>query len=78
MLIRLPVIKRGKKLPVVLSKHEIINMINKTPQFQYRLLIALLYGCGLRCAEVRNVHVKDIDLHRNMLHVRQGKGKKDR
>lgn len=76
--VRLPVIRRGKKLPVVLSKIEVINMINKTPTFKHRLLIALLYGCGLRCGEIGNIHIKDIDLHRNMLHVRQGKGNKDR
>ena len=38
----------------------------------------MCYGCGLRCAEVRNLRIGDIDLERKQLHVRQGKGNKDR
>jgi integrase len=37
-----------------------------------------LYGCGLRCHEVRSLLIKDVDFDRNMIHIRQGKGKKDR
>ena len=76
--IQLPVLKSPKRLPVVLSKTEMIDMLNKPKQFKHRMLIALLYGCGLRCSEVRNNKVSDLDFHRSMLHVRQGKGKKDR
>lgn len=76
--IKLPSIKSSKKLPVVLSKNEVINMLNKPALLKHRLLIAILYGCGLRCAEVKNLLVRDIDLQRNTLHVREGKGKKDR
>jgi site-specific recombinase XerD len=78
MRILLPSIKYPKKLPVVLSKTEVTNMLNRPRQFKHRILIALLYGCGLRCFEVRNIQIKDIDFHRSMLHVRQGKGRKDR
>jgi integrase/recombinase XerD len=38
----------------------------------------LLYGCGLRCSEARGILLKDIDIDRGMLLVRQGKGSKDR
>lgn len=76
--IRLPQIKRINKLPVVLSKNEMVDMLNKPKQMKHRLLIALLYGCGLRCAEVRNIKLNDLDFDRSILHVRQGKGKKDR
>ena len=76
--LKLPVIKKNRKLPVVLSKEEITAMMNIPCLLRHRVMIALLYGCGLRCAEVRNVKVTDIDLHRAVLHVRQGKGKKDR
>jgi len=76
--IQLPVIKRVRQLPVVLSKVEIADMINKPRQLKHRVLIALLYGCGLRCSEVRNIKLTDLDFHRSMLHVRQGKGRKDR
>ena len=40
--------------------------------------MGLCYDCGLRCGEVRNLRIGDIDLERKMLHVRQGKGGKDR
>jgi len=76
--IRLPSIKRITKLPVVLNKKEMVDLINQPRQLKHRLLIALLYGCGLRCAEVRNIKLNDLDFYRSLLHVRQGKGKKDR
>ena len=76
--LKLPVIKRRRKLPVVLSKEEIAAMMNIPCLLKHRVMIALLYGCGLRCGEVRNIMVTDIDLDRAVLHVRQGKGKKDR
>ncbi len=76
--LKLPVIRKRKKLPVVLSKEEMVAMINTPCLLKHRLMIALLYGCGLRCGEVRNIKVTDIDLQRAVVHVRQGKGKKDR
>lgn len=45
---------------------------------KHRILIGLLYGCGLRCMEVRSVRLRDFDFDRKQLHVVQGKGKKDR
>lgn len=76
--LQLPRIRKRKKLPVVLSKAEITAMMNIPCQMMHRVLIAVLYGCGLRCAEVRNIKVTDIDFDRALLHVRQGKGRKDR
>jgi site-specific recombinase XerD len=76
--LQLPVIRKKRKLPVVLSKQEMSAMMNSPCLLRHRVLIALLYGCGLRCGEVRNIRVSDIDLDRSVLHVRQGKGRKDR
>jgi len=76
--IKLPVIRRQRKLPVVLSKDEIKMMLNKPSRLKYRVMIALLYGCGLRLNEVRNLKLEDIDLDRSVLHVRKSKGRKDR
>lgn len=45
---------------------------------KHRILLALLYGCGLRCAEALAVQLSHLDFDRQMLHVYQGKGKKDR
>jgi site-specific recombinase XerD len=45
---------------------------------KHRLMIAILYGCGLRCQELRKLQIQDIDFERNMILIRQSKGKKDR
>lgn len=76
--LNLPGIKKKRKLPVVLSKKEMTAMMNIPCLLRHRVMIAILYGCGLRCGEVRNIMVTDVDLDRAVLHVRQGKGKKDR
>jgi site-specific recombinase XerD len=76
--IQLPPIERPKKLPVILSQNE-IKILLKTPVLlKHRLILALLYGCGLRCFELRNLKIKDISFERMLLHVRSGKGRKDR
>jgi len=76
--IKLPKIKRSKKLPVVLSKSEMKRLLLAPNLLKHRILIGLLYGCGLRCFEARNVQLSDLDFERAALHVRQGKGGKDR
>lgn len=74
----LPQIKKEKKLPVILSREEMKRLLIAPSLLKHRILIGLLYGCGLRCMEVRSISLKDLDFDRNMLHVRLGKGKKDR
>jgi integrase/recombinase XerD len=76
--IKLPKIKRSNKLPVVLSKSEMKRLLHAPDLLKHRILIGLLYGCGLRCFEARNVQLSDLDFERAALHVRQGKGAKDR
>lgn len=76
--LHLPSIKHEKKLPVVLSKEEVWRMLQKAKLLKHKILIGLLYGCGLRCMEVRNVRIQDLDFDRKQLKVVQGKGKKDR
>jgi integrase len=76
--IELPSIKDDKTLPVVLSKQEVKRLLLAPKLLKHRVLLALLYGCGLRCFEARNIRLSDLDFDRLMLHVRQGKGKKDR
>jgi integrase/recombinase XerD len=76
--LRLPSIKHEKKLPVVLSKEEVWAMLQNAKLLKHRILIGLLYGCGLRCMEVRSVRLQDLDFDRKELRVVQGKGAKDR
>ena len=74
--IQLP--KKPKKLPVVLSKKEIENMIKVTANLKHKLVISLLYSAGLRLSELVNLKWSDIDLFRNVVDVKSGKGNKDR
>lgn len=76
--LHLPAIARPEKLPVILSRQEIWSMLSKAALLKHKLLIGLLYGCGLRCAEVRNIELKHLDFDRQLLHIVQGKGNKDR
>jgi integrase/recombinase XerD len=76
--LHLPAIKHDKKLPTVLSKQEMWAMLRAPKLLKHKILIGLLYGCGLRCMEVRNIRLKDLDFDRQQLHIVQGKGKKDR
>jgi integrase/recombinase XerD len=74
----LPAIGRNDKLPVVLNASEVQALLKVCDLLKHRLLIGLAYGCGLRCAEVRTLTIADVDTERGMVHVRQGKGSKDR
>ncbi len=69
--------KRGIRVPVVLSRQEVLAVLNHmsgTP----RLMAMFLYGAGLRVLECCQLRVKDIDFALNQLVVRAGKGNKDR
>jgi integrase/recombinase XerD len=74
----LPEIERPDKLPVVLSQQEVRDLLKACTLLKHSILLATVYGCGLRCAEVRQLAIADVDLQRGMLHVRNGKGGKDR
>ena len=74
----LPSISKEKKLPVILSREEIWRMLQSADLLKHRLLIGLLYSCGLRCMEVRRIELKHLDFDRKLLHIVQSKGKKDR
>lgn len=76
--LRLPEIKHERKIQVVLSKEEVWRLLMCCQLLKHRILIGLLYGCGLRCMEVRSIRLQDLDFDRQRLMVYQGKGKKDR
>lgn len=76
--IELPSISSDHKLPVVLSQQEIKAMISSCNLLKHRLMIAVMYGCGLRIGELVTLKVADVDLSRKMVHIVQGKGRKDR
>ena len=70
--------KEEKLLPRVLSKEEILKMIEITENPKHKLLIELMYSLGLRVSECVNLKIEDIDAGRKVGIVRQGKGRKDR
>ncbi len=75
--------KTGTRIPVVLSKMETRHLLEKVdtgerPEARYGLAARLQYGAGLRLSELVGLRIKDIDLERGTVTVRQGKGGKDR
>ncbi|HET8859869.1 tyrosine-type recombinase/integrase [Marivirga sp.] len=69
---------KTERLPEILSKEEVIAMINKTFNIKHQCIISLLYSSGLRRGELLNLKLSDIDGKRMTIRVEQGKGKKDR
>jgi integrase/recombinase XerD len=67
-----------KTLPDVLTLKELERLINGTRERRYQTFILVCFSMGLRLGEALSIKVGDIDSERNRLHVRQGKGKKDR
>jgi integrase/recombinase XerD len=69
---------REKKLPVILSIEEVQTILRQVRLPRYRVCLSTIYSCGLRLQEGTHIQVRDIDSGRGMLHVRHGKGGKDR
>lgn len=74
----IPNVKREKKLPVILSKKEIMQMVFSCKIVKYRVMIMMGYGAGLRASEILSLRWEDIDFSRNTIHVKSAKSKKDR
>lgn len=70
--------KSEKKIPQVLTKEEVIRLIEFSSTIKSRLILQLLYSSGLRVSELVNLKKQDIDFNENIGWVRSGKGKKDR
>ncbi len=69
---------KSQKLPVVLSREEVRQVLSGLRRFHYRVCLTTIYSCGLRLGEGVRLPVADIDGDRLLVHVRQGKGAKDR
>jgi len=70
--------KRPKTLPVILSPQEVLRIFAAIRSVKHRAIIATAYAAGLRISEVCGLRITDIDSQRKRIHVRAGKGKKDR
>jgi integron integrase len=70
--------KRPVRLPVVMSVDEVRMVLREIPLGPIRTMAGLMYGSGLRLMEACRIRVKDVDLDRRQIMVRDGKGEKDR
>ncbi|MCF6358447.1 MAG: tyrosine-type recombinase/integrase [Draconibacterium sp.] len=76
--VMLPKIERQKDLPVVLSKQEVKALISAPKFLKHKLVVAMLYGCGLRNHELCDLEQTDIDFDRKTVFIKKKKGKTDR
>lgn len=67
-----------KKLPVVLTVEEVRHILACVNHLRYRACLGTIYACGLRIQEGVHLQVKDIDAERDVIHICNGKGGKDR
>ncbi|SDE16686.1 Site-specific recombinase XerD [Pricia antarctica] len=70
--------RKESKLPTVISKEEILAIIDNTNNIKHRCIVELLYGSGLRRSELLNLKITDVDSKRMLIRVQGGKGRKDR
>jgi len=70
--------KKENKLPNVLNEEEVLKILNALSNTKHKAILYLIYSSGLRVSEVVRLKAKDIDSKRMMIHIRLGKGKKDR
>ena len=70
--------KMPVKLPLVLSREEVLAIFEAIPYIKHKAIVATTYGAGLRISEVCALRKSDIDSQRMRIYVHQGKGKKDR
>jgi integrase/recombinase XerD len=67
-----------KKLPNVLSKEEVRRILDAPQNLKHRVMLSLIYDCGLRPSELLNLKLTDLQSDRGLVLIRQSKGKKDR
>jgi site-specific recombinase XerD len=75
---RIPHPRQPRRLPVVLSQTEVKQLFDSIRNLKYLALLMTAYAGGLRTSEVVQLRLTDIDSHRMVIRIRQGKGQKDR
>ena len=76
--IGIPKARGRKRLPVVLSGREVLEVIDALPSLKHQAIAMCCYGAGLRVSEACRLQIEDIDSQRMVLQIRRGKGQKDR
>jgi site-specific recombinase XerD len=67
-----------QKLPLVLTREQVAKLLGVLTQPRFRVLLTLIYACGLRLGEALRLEVRDVQSAHRRLHIREGKGGKDR
>ena len=75
---KIPYQKCGRNLPEVLSKDEVIALLDALPNLKHRAILTTLYSGGLRVGEALRLRLRNVDSGRMMIRIEQGKGRKDR
>jgi integrase/recombinase XerD len=70
--------RKSRALPKVFSREEVQRILNATRNTKHKVLLWMIYSCGLRRSEVTNIKLNDLDHDRGVLHVKEGKGRVDR
>lgn len=70
--------KRSKSLPYVLSRDEILVILDQVSNLKHKAILLTTYSSGLRISETLDLHVPDIDSEKMLIRVNQGKGSRDR
>jgi len=73
-----PYPKVPRRLPEILSQEEVARLIDSASNLSHRAILMTLYSTGMRRSELVRLKVGDVDSRRMVIHVRQGKGSKDR
>ncbi len=76
--ITIPRPKKETKLPVVLSREEVLGIFNQVSNPKHKAILMVMYSAGLRVSEVTRLRLEDLDVKRHLIHVRGAKGCKDR
>ncbi|WP_255362708.1 tyrosine-type recombinase/integrase [Tenacibaculum sp. MAR_2009_124] len=71
--IALPQIKKQKDLPIVLNKQEVRELLKAPKYLKHRLILGMLYGCGLRSYELCGLLQSDVDFNRKTVFIRKKK-----
>lgn len=70
--------RKDRYLPTILSKEEVISLLQASRNLKHRAILALIYSCGLRVGELINLKLAHIDIARRQVFVKNSKGRKDR
>jgi site-specific recombinase XerD len=70
----IPRARKRQRLPAILSAEEVTRILDHTTNIKHWVMIATFYATGLRCNELRNLKISDIDSQRMVIHVREAKG----